>query len=215
VQRSQHLTQADPRVFGQSYVANCSSVNGQAAFLGEDSDNRHIEYFQGLERFHEQGLPGKLPAARRESLKRDPHVRELEQKVQALKIQQADRAVVKEAQNRLSHFFSSLEQKALRAYQEEWVRSQRELKILNRGKQPAMDMNGTDHHQIACLLIPERGRLAPLMATDAPLSSTQMWLATGDLHSLCVQASTVLYLPGRKPVQGFCPVAQCKLNLTE
>jgi hypothetical protein len=38
VQRSQHLTQADPRVFGQggqSYVANCSSVNGQAAFRGK------------------------------------------------------------------------------------------------------------------------------------------------------------------------------------
>jgi hypothetical protein len=79
----------------------------------------------------------------------------------------------------------------------------------------AISVGSAGHHQIACLLIPERGRLAPLMATDAPLSSTQMWLATGDLHSLCVQASTVLYLPGRKPVQGFCPVAQCKLNLTE
>ena len=85
MQRSQHLTQADSRVFGAAYVAQCSSVDGQAAFLVEDSDDRHMEYFQGLERFHEQGLPDKLPVARRECLRRDPHVRKLEQKVQSLK----------------------------------------------------------------------------------------------------------------------------------
>jgi hypothetical protein len=62
VQRSQHITQADLRVFGQSYLANCSSVDGQAAFLGELSDHRHIEYFQSIERFWEPGLPHELPA---------------------------------------------------------------------------------------------------------------------------------------------------------
>jgi hypothetical protein len=215
VQRSQHLTQADPRVFGAAYVAQCSSVDGQAAFLGEDSDNRHIEYFQGLERFHEQGLPNKLPVARRESLRQDPHVRELAQKVQSLKAQQAEQAVVDTARNSLSNYRRSLLEKALRAYQKEWVRTQRELKILNRGKQPAMDMDRTEH-QLACLLIPERGRLASLMKSDKPLAPTEMWLAIADLHSLSVvQAFTVLYLPGRRPVQGFCPVAQCRVNLTK
>jgi Protein of unknown function (DUF3435) len=43
VKRSQHLTQGDPCVFGQSYVANTSSVDGQAAFLGESSDHAHID----------------------------------------------------------------------------------------------------------------------------------------------------------------------------
>ena len=51
VQRSQHLTQGDPQVFGQSYVANTSSVDGQAAFLGERANHDHIDYFQGLESF--------------------------------------------------------------------------------------------------------------------------------------------------------------------
>ncbi|KAL8934961.1 MAG: hypothetical protein Q9211_004956 [Gyalolechia sp. 1 TL-2023] len=63
VKRSQHLTQGDPRVFGQSYVANTSSVDGQAAFLGERSDHTHIDYFQGLEKFRERGLPCQLPAS--------------------------------------------------------------------------------------------------------------------------------------------------------
>jgi hypothetical protein len=155
------------------------------AFLDEDSDNRHIEYFQGLERFHEQGLPCELPVDRREFLKQDPHVRYLEQEVRSLKALQADRATINETKRRLSRYRSSLEQKALHAYQEEWVRTQRKLKILNRGKQPAIDIS-TDHLQIACLLVPERGRLAPLITSDAPLSPTQMWLATRDLSSLCV-----------------------------
>jgi hypothetical protein len=211
VQRSQHLTQADPRVFGQSYVANCSSVNGQDAFLGESTDHRHIDYFQGLEKFREHGLPCELPANRKESLKQDPHVRELEQEIQRLQVSQS---TLDEAKKRLFRYRSSLRDKALRAYQEEWVRRQRESKILNRGKQPAMDVSGTDQLQSLCLLIPERGRLATWIASDAPLSPSETWQAIRDLHSLCVPVSTVLYLPGREPVQGACPVARCKLNLT-
>jgi hypothetical protein len=34
-------------------VANCSSVAGQDAFLGEAAEHRHIDYFQGLEQFWE------------------------------------------------------------------------------------------------------------------------------------------------------------------
>src|SRR2546423_5269314 len=89
--------------------------------------------FQGLERFHEQGLPCELPVDRREFLKQDPHVRYLEQEVRSLKALQADRATINETKRRLSRYRSSLEQKALHAYQEEWVRTQRKLKILNRG----------------------------------------------------------------------------------
>jgi len=78
------LTQADPRVFGQSYLAKCSSVDGQAAFRDEESDQRHIEYFQSLEKFHEDGLPDELPAHLEEELKHDPHLYELENEVQTL-----------------------------------------------------------------------------------------------------------------------------------
>ena len=71
VQRSQHLTQADPRIFGQSYVANTSSVDGQAVFLGEQVNHSHIDYFQSLEKFREPGLPCELPAHMEEGLKHD------------------------------------------------------------------------------------------------------------------------------------------------
>jgi hypothetical protein len=193
-------------------------VEGLAAFLGEETDHRHIDYFQGLEMFREQGLPDKLPVDRKksltESLKRDPRVLELEHEVQRLEEVQADRATLAKAKRKVAQYRDSQRQKALVAYQEEWVRRRRELKILSRGKLPVTDMSGSDQLQSLCLLVPERGRLATWMASDAPLSPTEMWQAVRDLHSLLVQDSTVLYLPGRRPVQGACPVAGCKRNLT-
>ena len=139
---------------------------------------------------------------------------ELEHEVQRLEQAQANQATLSKAKRRLSRYRSSLKQKAVLAYQEEWVRRQRESKILNRGKLPVTDIGGQDQLQSLCLLIPERRRLATWLASDAPLSSTEMWQAIRDLHSLLVQKSTVLYLPGREPVQGACPVEQCKRNLT-
>jgi hypothetical protein len=85
-------------------------VEGLAAFLGEETDHRHVEYFQGLGRFREQGLPGKLPADRTESptesptesLERDPGFLELEQEVQSLKKMEVDQATLDKAKRKLS-----------------------------------------------------------------------------------------------------------------
>ncbi|KAJ9493844.1 hypothetical protein LTR99_008934 [Exophiala xenobiotica] len=74
---------ADQRVFGQSYVANRSSVDGQAAFRDEDSDHRHIEYFQSAEKFHEAGLPDRLPAHLRRKVLCEPELRESKAEVEA------------------------------------------------------------------------------------------------------------------------------------
>jgi hypothetical protein len=41
-ERPQHITRSDPRIFSQSYVANYSSVDEQAAFLGEVAQYDHI-----------------------------------------------------------------------------------------------------------------------------------------------------------------------------
>jgi hypothetical protein len=138
----------------------------------------------------------------------------LDQEVQKLENVKADRSTLDGAKAKLSRYRSSLNRKALRAYQEEWVQTQRDLKILDGGKQSATDFSGTDHFQSLCLLVPERGRLAPLMASDNPLSPAEMWQAIRDLHSLSVKVCTVFYLPGREPVEGACPVAQCNRKLT-
>jgi hypothetical protein len=116
VQRSQHLTQADPRVFGQSYVANCSSVDGQAAFLGEALDHRHVDYFQSLEKFRESGLPCELPAHLEDRLRSDPHLCELESEIQAFKRQEVSGSSLKEAKDRLVSYRKTLKHATLRQY---------------------------------------------------------------------------------------------------
>ncbi|KAL6714267.1 hypothetical protein ACLMJK_007690 [Lecanora helva] len=45
VQLAQHLTQADKKVFGTSYMANMSSCDGKSAFLNEEAQKDHIEFF--------------------------------------------------------------------------------------------------------------------------------------------------------------------------
>jgi hypothetical protein len=96
-------------------VANCSSVDGQAAFRDEESDHRHIEYFQSLEKFYEEGLPGKLPTHLEEALNRDPLLCELEKEVRTLTAG-ADNALNK-AKQRYANHLKKTKSKALRQYQ--------------------------------------------------------------------------------------------------
>jgi hypothetical protein len=116
VERSQHLTQADPRVFGQSYVANCSSVDGQAAFRDEESDQRHIKYFQGLEKFHEDALPDRLPAHLEEDLGRDPQLCELESDMRLLMGAVGNHSDFSAAKRRVTTYRKKLTRDALRLY---------------------------------------------------------------------------------------------------
>lgn len=200
-------------MFGQSYVANCSSVDGQAAFQNEESDHRHIEYFQSLEGFHEEGLPGKLPTHLEEALHCDAQLCELETEVQTLTRTAAAENALNKAKQRHANHLKKMKSKALRQYQEHWVRERQDWKILTRGRGVAQDKSKTDFVQNICLLIPERGRVAQKMAADQPLEPGEMWQALQDLHSLCVQDFTVLYLPRSRPVDGACPTKCCQLHL--
>lgn len=194
-------------------MANCSSVDGQAAFRDEESDQRHIEYFQSLEKFHEDGLPDELPAHLEEELKQDPHLCELEAEVQTLRGAEGDNQAFSTAQRRLTTFSKKLKRDALRLYQETWVQERRDWKILTRGKEVAEDNSKTELAQSIHKLFPERGRLAEKMASTSPLTTDEMWAALRDLHTLCLREPNVLYLPGSRPVDGACPVKRCERRM--
>ncbi|MCJ1474750.1 hypothetical protein MMC13_003410 [Lambiella insularis] len=213
VQRSQHLTQGDPRVFGQSYVANCSSVDGQAVFRDEESDHRHIEFFQSLEKFHEEGLPDKLPSHLEEDINRDPDLSEFEKKIQTLASSRLDDPALRKARQHHANHLKKLKLNALRQYQTHWVRERRDWKILTRGRAAAPDKGRTEFVQNICLLIPERGRLAQTMATDQVSTPDEIWHALQDVYNLCRHDFTVVYLPGSRPVDGACPVKCCQLRI--
>jgi hypothetical protein len=115
-----------------------------------------------------------------------------------------DKALNK-AKQRYTNHLKKMKSKALRQYQEHWVRGRRDWKILTRGRGVAQDRSKTDFVQNICLLIPERGRLAQKMAADQPLEPGEMWQALQDLHALCVQDFTVLYLPRSRPPRWRLP----------
>lgn len=214
VQRSQHLTQGDPRVFGQSYVANCSTVDGQAAFRGEESDQRHIEYFQSLEKFREAGLPSRLPSHMEEALTRDLQLNEMKGELEMLVKQKAGIDTLTKVKKRHAAHFKALKTKALRRYQDHWVKERRDWKILTRGKGKTPDHSKSDFVQSICQLIPERARVAQAMAAEDALDQDVMWLALQDLYALCVEDFTVLYLPECRPVDGACPSRCCQQQLS-
>lgn len=130
VERSQHLTQSDPRIFGTSYVARTSAVDGQSAFLGETRDHSVNKFFQGLKVFREEGLPTSLPKAMRANLERDPAEVALEESKAAARSPREALAAERARQN----LIKSLEHKALNSFRKEYIKKRRDWKILTRGK---------------------------------------------------------------------------------
>jgi len=211
VERSQHLTQADPRIFGQAYVAATSSVDGQGAFLGEPLDHKHIDYFQGLDQFREPGLPCELPARLEESLKQDAKLQEL--KEEARRCPRECPTALKHSKQLLASYWTSLQRVALYNYQEKWVQDRRDWQVLTRGKEQNDDLYRADLVESLFLLFPERRRIAQRMASDSVMTSEDRWLAMEDLYTLCTRDFSVLYLPGHQPVNGRCPVKCCQSDL--
>ena len=118
VERSQHILQSDTRVFGQSYVANCSSVDGRSAFLGEAPDHSPASFFQGYGQFCEPGAPTELPAAMKAELRIHSEAVALEWQVHQCLDEEGRRNVKRALQTKTV----KLEKEAFWKYRHEWVR---------------------------------------------------------------------------------------------
>jgi hypothetical protein len=77
VERSQHITQADTRVYGQSYLANTSSVSEKDAFLEDTANHDHVHFSQSLSKFRKPGVPQRLPAEHEVEIEQDPRLTQL------------------------------------------------------------------------------------------------------------------------------------------
>lgn len=100
VELAQHINHNDPRIYGQSYVANTSAVCGKSAFLNETAQHDHVDYFQSFAKFREKGLPTKLPAEKEHAIRRDPQFLEFESEVQRLKRQRGPTCDIKAAESK-------------------------------------------------------------------------------------------------------------------
>jgi hypothetical protein len=212
-ERSQHITQNDPRVYGQSYVANTSSCDGRRAFLDETAQHDHVEYFQGFSKFREKGLPWTLPAEKEAALEKDQHLIELKNKVQQLKSEGAAHKDIDKAKNRVRSYYDSLWKTNLQNYQTWWVQNRRDWKIRTQGKEQAKDFTPTQLVQTLSMIIPERGRLTKMMTSYKVISESERKQAVTDLYSFINRDYTVLYRPGEGPVGEACPVNDCRKKM--
>lgn len=160
VERSQHINQTNPRIYGQSYVANTSSVDGRSAFLNEPAQHDYSDYFQSFAKFREKGLPNRLPADREEVIRRDSQLLELESNVQWLKKGNSSTSQVKAAESKVRGYRASLTQKSLQQYKLKWVQQRRDWKVKTRGKESPNDDENTNLLEILSRVMPEHGRLS-------------------------------------------------------
>jgi len=212
-ERSQHITQNDPRVYGQSYVANTSSCDGRRAFLNEAAQHDHVEYFQGFSKFCEKGLPCILPAEKEAALENDEQLIELRGRIQQLTIKGASSKDIRLAKVKAHTYYKSLYRENLREYQTWWVQDRRDWKIKMGGKEQAEDSTPTELVQALSVIIPECGHLTEMMISDKVVSELERKQAITDLYSFITRDYTVLYLPGEEPINGTCPVKSCSREI--
>ena len=195
-------------------MANTSSVDGRSAFLNEPAQYDHVDYFQSFAKFHEKGLPSKLPADREDTIRRDSQLLEFKNEVHRLKKGHGTASQIKAAESKVRGYQASLTKKSLQQYKLEWIRQRRDWKVKTRGKERPNDDEQTDLLGILSRVMPERGRLTRMMVSDKIVSEEERRQAIEDLCSLASQDCTVLYRPGEKPIEGICPVEGCGVEMT-
>ncbi|RKK94102.1 hypothetical protein BFJ71_g9237 [Fusarium oxysporum] len=203
VERSQHLTQADKAVFGQSYTADTSSCDGLSAFLREKPDHRAVEYFQGLTQFRYEGLPTRLPAALKDEVSRNPAVLEWDRKI----AQAPDARTRKDANQKRQKVLDQIQKLKLEEHRRECSVQLKREKLFN-GRQAQVPTADPDPLH---MLRPEKARLAQNMAKISPASYQDRLHAMRDMLSL-LAASTVFYLPGEEPKKGQCPYCSTEME---
>ena len=213
VQRSQHLTQADRRVFGKDYMASASSVCGRTAFYNEPSDHDHVAFFQSFAKLRETGLPSSLPAEKVSAIGQDPRFLEMQRTVKSLQFNKASASEIKGAKAKARNYRASLTKDSLQKYKMEWVRQRRDWKVTTRGKEIVDDHEPTDLLDVLSLMMPERQRLTKTMISDKVVSEQERRQAVEDLCFLVSQDTTTFYLPKENPIDGQCPSDGCDVQI--
>ena len=79
------------------------------------------EYFQSLEKFHEDGLPDGLPGRLAADVEKDPRLLDLQTQLHALMGPGGDNHAFSTVQRQLTNCLRRLKREALHLYQESWI----------------------------------------------------------------------------------------------
>ncbi|PYH76412.1 hypothetical protein BO82DRAFT_321834 [Aspergillus uvarum CBS 121591] len=206
---AQILTQKSTAVFGNNYLADCSSVDATNTVRRKPVEHTHVEYFQGFGQFHEAGLPRRLPFEEEQSIEADPRLQAKMKELCDVLDDEESKRIHKEHMVLRREIYS----KRLQQYQSEWVQSRRDWKILTRGRERPDQKQQVAEKQVLCKLMPELGRLAAVISSNAPLSFDEKASVVRDLYTQCLRDFAVVYRPKEEPIHGCCPVASCGVLL--
>jgi hypothetical protein len=201
----------NPGTFLNSYMAQLSTVDGQASFLGQRLRRDHIEDLRGLSLRRHPQLQQFLPAKIRHNLERRPDFISVQEDINNLteKIAQEDskqdRARRQQLYSRKRHIIVAE------------LRKHQELQPRRLESHTAYESHLEDYHHSffnrTRHLMPERKRLASSLFLPVTLRSPEGRCALSDLISLCVQDSRVVYQTSLQPKMGNCMVEECGLYM--
>ncbi|KAJ5291551.1 hypothetical protein N7478_000802 [Penicillium angulare] len=206
---SQIYGHKDASTYPKEYLLHCSSIDTVSAVLGEEEQSSHGEYFQGFERFYEQGYPGELPAEIEANILQMPELIAISSRIEQLQALNSDKGSIAAEKLNYKKTLLRLRIAGLKGYQNRWVRERRDHRILNRGKEEPLISDNDVSTRAQFLLMPELANISSLMSSDKELSFDRMLAFVDDLKTLCERDFDVVYLPRESPVQGRCPAKDC------
>ncbi|KAH0542349.1 hypothetical protein FGG08_003287 [Glutinoglossum americanum] len=200
----------DSSTFLNSYMAQISTVDGQASFLGQKLRGDHIEDLRGMSLRRHPQLWHSLPAKIRCDLECRSDLIALQKDIDTL-----TEKIVQEGSKQDRVFRQQLYDKKRRIITIELRKQQalqpRRLKSHTAHETHLEDFRRTlfsrTHH-----LMPERSRLASYLLLPVALRSPEGRCVLADLISLCTQDSRVAYQSSLQPKMGNCPVPKCLLR---
>lgn len=180
----------DNRIFGQSYVAFVSSCDGLAAFLREDVDHTAVDYFQGLERFHQPGMPVKLPTALSKQVQNSAELAKYDNEIKCAMSPDGRAKAQKARQNAIKR----LREQALQEHRQECLKVLRKDRLINGCHATSNCIDPLNE------VFPEKRRISEVMVSDMEEFSVMK-----DALRLLTMSSEKYHRDGEGPVDGSCP----------
>jgi len=212
-ERCQLLNHRSRAIFGDSYIANTSIVDGQSASLLEERQEAHIDYLRSSRRFQEEGLPTKLPAKQERIIDTDSTLEQMLHDLAALP--EKDSVARRQAVAARGTYRGHLKALAFSKYRSDWIEARRDWRILTRGREDDALPLQNEIARLIARILPERSAVTVAILSMAPQPRNEKLQMIVNLTKLCSRDLRVVHYPGEEPVDGNCPVKRCSQRLQE
>lgn len=166
--------------------------------MRETADHTAVEYFQGLHRFHQPGMPVKLPAAMLAKVQTSTELAKYDNEIKFA----GDPDARAEAQRARQNALKRLRKEKLQEHREDCLRKLRKDRLIN-GCHAVNDSVDPLNE-----VFPEKRRVSDAMTGD----SEEFCVMKDALH-LLTMSSAKYHRAGEAPRNGLCPY--CHMNVSK